>query len=273
MSKMTLSSFRFEYEFEDADHAELECARKRAWAGFPEEEFDEMEYDDPRFKKLSDEWDRRDDVEENYKIMKYFNVESRSDYHIDIQRVSIDELGDDFLDTNDLAELGIKDNEPGYYIDKGACHLALNNLAGAIPKGKVSTQIDDPFLLDILKDGNSPAALGLKGYTRSGDRLCKKKAKAPPPPQTEPKYSNFDTMMSVASCITDDKFGIGIEAPTGEYTETEERVLAVTAIKKLVSWKEMAAMMKPGNSVGWDLTDELKWVQLLWRDPSYDIKK
>jgi len=207
--------------------------------------------------------------------MKYFDVIGQSPYHLEIQRVSIEDIGEGFFDSGDLKEMDIR-NEGGFYVDKKKMRTALAEQIVNIPIGMKSVDIDDLQLLDIMKDeGISPADLGHEGYVRRAGKIAKKYVK-PPPAQTTANHEDWHCLTAAANRASGDKHCLMVDAIHDDedwYKEDDEwkhnRLKALTAIKKLLLWKDMVEAMSDN---GYEKED-VKWIKQIWSNPMEAFNK
>lgn len=258
---MLLTKMYAEPGFDEEDAEFFSKAEKEAFANFDMELFEDTYEDDPLYESINEEFVRCEEAMYTAEPTKYFDILERNEYILSIQRTTIEEIGEEFLDSDDLKEYGIEQNMSGLYLNVDAIKLKLQKIAATIPEGKVSVEIDDANLLDVLKEGFPPKFFGVTGYTRRGNRLVKNKNKKEIVEiRTAPNKEDFDDLFYIATLVSGIKYGLTFVYDP--YSDVDVSV-AITTIKKLVSWKEMEAKLKQKDVD----KEKRKWIKHLWSNP------
>lgn len=143
--------------------------------------------------------------------MRYFEVESRSEYYISYKEVELEECGDDFMDEDEMRELGLSTCRSSS-VFKNKIKNKLEEYMGRIAEGKKSIKIDDQELIQVMKDEYISVS-ELLGYGRRvGDRLFKGEAKSYKKPRSYNSLLDelLSRMENVLYCSFDIKVNRGV---------------------------------------------------------------
>ena len=195
---------------------------------------------------------------------KYYEVESQSEYKIELNVVSnIEDVADDFLTEEEVTEMGLNlYGSTQYFSDRMTAALVL--VKQSIKPGKKSAIIKDNELLEALKNNCRSCGDYLENTRRVGNRLFYY-PEGTGKIQTVPSYRDWKKLVAGAFSFmnNEDEYDTSIDINLPR----SNRVKTVELIQKVYTWEEL--------EVHWDSedcyyykpdADEKAWIKMMWED-------
>ena len=194
--------------------------------------------------------------------MDFYNVEEQTKYKLKISRPeSIEKLTDWFMSHDEVTDL----IGSSFYLTTGSSSRTflcksvivkeLEKWANALEaSGKKTLRIQDPDLLDVLKDGNYITNFIDEKYGRHGDRICYARRYA----RVKKKPTKSDVREFWLRIFPDafkDKFG----AWPPYHTTYDRHLAAFRAWQKCLGWKACSRRMFD--------PEQKKFMKMIWDNP------
>ena len=210
--------------------------------------------------------------------MKYFDIEIQTKYYIKLSPVEIDDAGENFIDEDELSEMGISYSYGGTTIFMKKARTALARLERKIQKsGKKSCPIDDDELVEMLKDTDTPVSDFVNGLRRVGNRLSiyTKPAKLTPNKRDGKRF--IDTAVRYIKYKYNKQFGTVTRHGHGDFViEVKggmENVCegAFRFVVHNMNWDEYVVWISNSdyeNGYGTYIVDDLEWFKMIYDNPA-----
>lgn len=184
------------------------------------------------------------------KPIEWYNVEERTPYSLVIEKVELEDLGDDFINTEELSEMGITYIHSGKMsiTNKPAIKSALEYWVSQIPPGKNSVVINDVALIEVLdkawEEFRSSISWFLEGkysdergaFVRRRNVLYRNRPKPKKTLKIDDPHTEQDVRDLIFICVEEINKKFGIRMSVSMPSTPTELPAFITMLTTAVSW-------------------------------------
>lgn len=183
-----------------------------------------------------------------------YEVQTKNAYMMDVNRVAIEDVADDFLTPDELKEIGDRVGAGIHFFDS-KIKEALVEVKSAIKSGKKSAIIKDADLVYTLQRCAYPANYFLPGCRRVGNRLFY--SSNGKPEQTAPTFSDWKDLVQCCMRLTNTTYDMMLNVNL----TSSDRLKTIEMFRKLLTWEQVEKALTSGGYLN-------KWTKMMWEDVS-----